>query len=112
VIITFRELAVTLFRMALKKKSIVIAADIWGKLKTVFQMIGIISALFFYMLVQKTPFLHDWEVLQQIPYVLEYLSILCAFESEIVFYIQIYFWFVTALTIFSGVHYFLARKAK
>jgi len=109
-IIALREIAVTTLRHIYQKKNIIIPADIWGKIKTTVQMIGVISALFFYMLVQNTPNLHDVEFMLAMPQVLNYLSIMCVFESEIVFYIQIYFWIVAIITILSGMNYFFIKN--
>lgn len=47
-IVTVRELAVTVLRDDYRSKNIIIAANIWGKIKTVLQMVGIISALLYY----------------------------------------------------------------
>ena len=47
-IIIFRELSVTILREIYVKKSIYIAANIWGKIKTFMQMTGIIVALFYH----------------------------------------------------------------
>lgn len=50
-IVLFREFTVSSLRLVTAKAGLVVAANIWGKLKTVSQMAGIIAALFFNMLV-------------------------------------------------------------
>ena len=51
-IVLFREFMVSSLRLVTAKSGLVVAANIWGKLKTVSQMVGIIAALFFYTLVE------------------------------------------------------------
>ena len=38
-------------RLVTAKSGLVVAANIWGKLKTVSQMVGLVAALFFYTLI-------------------------------------------------------------
>ena len=59
VIIALRELAVTVLRHYYQKKNIIIAANIWGKIKTIVQMIGIIAALLLYVIMQNIEFLKN-----------------------------------------------------
>ena len=47
-IVLFREFMVSSLRLVTAKAGLVVAANIWGKLKTVSQMVGIIAALFFF----------------------------------------------------------------
>jgi len=44
-IIAFREVAVSVMREIMVKRLIILSADIWGKLKTVLQMVGIVFSL-------------------------------------------------------------------
>lgn len=46
-IVLFREFMVSSLRLVTAKSGLVVAANIWGKLKTVSQMVGIVVALFF-----------------------------------------------------------------
>ena len=94
-IIAFRELAVTLLREYYHKKNIIISANIWGKIKTTVQMIGIIGALVFYTALQ-----------------MKELAFIHPFEPNIVLSIQIYFWLTAVLTILSGVNYFKIKELK
>ncbi len=92
-IILFREIVVTLMRDYYAKKQIYIAANIWGKLKTTFQLTGIIAALVYYNLYLNFP-------------QIEFLN------QRIIFGIVIFFWIVAAITILSGINYFVMKKEK
>ena len=85
VIIVLREISVTMLREYYARKDIIIPANIWGKLKTVLQMIGVIGALTCY-----TAFKMD------------IFPITIAMQHTIIFIIQIYFWIVVIMTIVSG----------
>ena len=50
-IVLFREFMVSSLRLVTAKSGLVVAANIWGKLKTVSQMAGLVAALFFYTLI-------------------------------------------------------------
>lgn len=50
-IVLFREFTVSSLRLVTAKSGLVVAANIWGKLKTVSQMLGIVVALFAYVLI-------------------------------------------------------------
>lgn len=49
-IVLFREFMVSSLRLVTAKSGLVVAANIWGKLKTVSQMVGLVTALFLYTL--------------------------------------------------------------
>ena len=85
-IIILREVLVTLLRTWYQKKNIYVSANIWGKLKTTFQMIGIISALVLFAGHYRIKYISDNKDL--------FLNIL-----------QIFFWFVVVITIVSGITY-------
>ena len=97
VIILFREVAVTVLRHIYHKKNIVIPADKLGKIKTTVQMIGIIFALIFYSVIKY---------IEQLMTVSEHFSKISIYQENIIYYIQIYFWIVAAITVWSGVNYF------
>ena len=59
IIILFREFAVAGIRMLAAVKGTVIAADIFGKIKTVLQMASIILYLFDYAVLGYTPFIQQ-----------------------------------------------------
>ena len=81
-IILTREFLVFLIRLVASKENIVIAANIWGKLKTVFQIISCILTIIY--LVEKTEFM---------------------------FYIyNIFIYISTILTIISGIIYILQNR--
>ena len=50
-IVLFREFMVSSLRLVTAKSGLVVAANIWGKLKTVSQMLGLVAALLFYTMV-------------------------------------------------------------
>ena len=50
-IVLFREFMVSSLRLVTAKSGLVVAANIWGKLKTVSQMVGLVAALFLYTLI-------------------------------------------------------------
>lgn len=52
IIVLFREFAVTSVRLIAATKGTVVAANMWGKAKTVSQMVAIIGTIFFKFLVQ------------------------------------------------------------
>ncbi len=91
-IILFREFAISSVRLVVVSSGgKVIAANIWGKTKTVSQMIGIIAALFVYSLREIVPFAKQW-----------------VFLSDIA--IIVLFWISAGLCIISGMTYLLAAK--
>ncbi|PID28026.1 MAG: CDP-diacylglycerol--glycerol-3-phosphate 3-phosphatidyltransferase [Candidatus Cloacimonadota bacterium] len=92
-LIAFREVVITVLREIYKKKNIIIAANKSGKLKTVLQMTGIIAALLWFTLV-KSGIIPEKAV-----------SV-----ADLIF--NIYFVFVTVITVWSGLTYVLAVKKK
>ncbi len=89
IIIIIREIAVSLLRNYYIKKNIYIAANIWGKLKTILQMVGIIAALVYH----------------------SFISIFGKSENTIIVSgFDIYFWLVAVVTILSGLNYFFIKK--
>ena len=50
-IVLFRECMVSSLRLVTAKSGLVVAANIWGNLKTVSQMVDLVAALFFYTLI-------------------------------------------------------------
>ena len=85
-IIIFREVLVTILRCWYQKKNIYVAANIWGKLKTTLQMIGIIMALIINAGLYRMPIPIDY-------------------KYNIIRGLQIFFWFVAVITIVSGITY-------
>ena len=82
VIILLREISVSILREVYARKRIYIAANIWGKLKTVLQMSGLTTALIY------IAFSHS--------------------ENDIILMIfYYYFWLVAIVTLFSGIIYFM-----
>lgn len=87
IIILGREVLISVLREYFARRKVFIAADIWGKLKTVLQMVGIIAAMAYTVIWGPfTNFLH------------------IAFE--------IYYWLVVAVTLYSGWGYLAAWVKK
>ena len=55
-IVLFREFMVSSLRLVTAKSGLVVAANIWGKLKTVSQMVGLVAALSFYAVINDFGF--------------------------------------------------------
>ena len=83
-IITLREVGVTVQREIYARRKVIMAADKWGKLKTVLQMTGSVGCL------------GCWA--------LDYTPI------YIINVGRAWFWIVTAVTVFSGFNYLRASK--
>ena len=90
-IIILREVLVTYLRSYNKRKNYYMAANIWGKVKTALQMVGIITALFF---ISAKP-------------VFEFMA---TNERTITLLLQIYFWIVAVVTVVSGVSYLPLKR--
>jgi len=88
IIIAFREVLVSILREFFAARKVFIPANIWGKIKTVFQMIGITITLLY----------HSYSILFEISNRTVVISTLI---------IQIIFTIVAFLTIFSGLVYFI-----
>ncbi|MDO9578915.1 MAG: CDP-diacylglycerol--glycerol-3-phosphate 3-phosphatidyltransferase [Candidatus Cloacimonadales bacterium] len=84
IIIILREIIISLIRYNYAKKGIIIPANNWGKLKTVLQLTGIISALVYYSVFQ-----------QLLIYYKGYFDVAFHF----------YFWLVALVTIYSGLSF-------
>ena len=87
-IVLFREFMVSSLRLVTANAGLVVAANIWGKLKTVSQMVGIIAALFFYTLMD------DFGVAQY--------TTICNIMNIV---IMVLFWISTVLCVISGLIY-------
>lgn len=99
IIVLFREFAVTSIRLIAASKGEVVAANIWGKVKTVTQMIAVIAILAF-------------QSFMELPFV-NYLftnEILLTLNSD--FYIagMILIWISTVFAIISGIIYIIQNK--
>lgn len=82
-----REVSVTILREVYQSRGIVVAADTFGKIKTVMQMVGIIVAL------------SAWAL---------FPTISKGFRLGM----SVWFWLVVGITLFSGVNYFKALFIK
>lgn len=90
-IILFREIMITILRQYYTRKNIFISANIWGKIKTTFQMTGIIAALVYYSLLY--PFVQTQ-------------------HSKFQFGFNIFFWITAVVTILSGITYLFPSERK
>jgi len=103
-IILIREFAVSSVRMIVAAKGTVIAADKWGKIKTVVQMVAIITTLAFegirevlYMIagLAKVDWIYNAINITSVPMIVIYNVLL---------------WASAILTVISGVNYLLKNK--
>jgi CDP-diacylglycerol--glycerol-3-phosphate 3-phosphatidyltransferase len=88
IIILFREFIVISVRLLAAKRGQVIAANFWGKLKTVSQMMAVIIFIGLLCLERGS---------------------LCSFGS-VLFWGNFFVWLCTAVTLFSGALYILANR--
>ena len=91
VIVLIREFSVSSIRMIAAASGKVVAADKWGKIKTVMQMVGIIMALTFEEFISLFPFLLLVGTILRIAY-------------------NIVLWFSAVLTVVSGINYLVKNK--
>ena len=87
-IVLFREFMVSSLRLVTAKSGLVVAANIWGKLKTVSQMVGIVVALLFCSVIK------DFGLIQsvQVIYIIDVIIIAL-------------FWLSAVLCVISGLIY-------
>jgi len=86
-IISIREIAVSCFREYFAYKKIFITANLWGKIKTFMQMIGIIIILLYLSII--------------------HLYHIDTVNSVVRYSFEIYFWIVALITWVSGLQYFI-----
>lgn len=91
VIVLIREFSVSSIRMIAAASGKVVAADKWGKIKTVMQMVGIIMALTFEESISLFPSLLLVGTILRIAY-------------------NIVLWFSAVLTVVSGINYLVKNK--
>jgi CDP-diacylglycerol--glycerol-3-phosphate 3-phosphatidyltransferase len=91
VIVLIREFSVSSIRMVAAASGKVVAADKWGKIKTVMQMVGIIMALTFEEFISLFPSLLLVGTILRIAY-------------------NIVLWFSALLTVVSGINYLVKNK--
>lgn len=91
VIVLIREFSVSSIRMIAAASGKVVAADKWGKIKTVMQMVGIIMALTFEEFISLFPSLLLVATILRIAY-------------------NIVLWFSAVLTVVSGINYLVKNK--
>ena len=83
-IVLFREFMVSSLRLVTAKSGLVVAANIFGKLKTVSQMVGLVAALLFYTLINDFALTQIKSVCDIIIMVLFWISaVLCVISGLI-----------------------------
>jgi CDP-diacylglycerol--glycerol-3-phosphate 3-phosphatidyltransferase len=93
VVIIAREFAVSGLRTIAANEGVVIAASIWGKIKTTTQIIAIISMLIHLISLQEA---YLMDLFQRVPFLESFFSIF----PPVVMYVAVFF------TIMSGLDYF------
>lgn len=96
ILILSREFFVTSIRLIAAGKGEVLAADIWGKVKTVTQMIWICAALLHLAVFGKVPAFEGSEE--------------AMLMQGILYCIQILFFVMVSITVASGVHYIVKNR--
>lgn len=98
ILIIGREFLVTGLRQLAVEKGIVIAADRWGKLKTIFQIVFVIAALV-------------WLVLEKNPDAPHVLGLLRSLSNPALGFTPAMMWVALFLTILSGFNYLRASAS-
>lgn len=109
-IVLFREFLISSLRLtAVSSGGTVIAANIWGKLKTVFQMIAIITAMVFeYFKYLDTAYLHIFSTPSNPSTGVVFINSAFYFTLDLI--VDILLWVSTILAIISGVIYLIQNK--
>jgi len=95
IIVLFREFSVTSIRLIAAKKGKVVAANMWGKAKTVSQMIAIIGVM-------------AMNLFLQLPFAADGTS--AALEPVFIIIGEIMIWISVTLTVISGVIYIVQNR--
>ena len=98
ILIIGREFLVTGLRQLAVEQGIVIAADRWGKLKTIFQIVFVISALV-------------WLVLEKSPQAPHILGLLRTLSNPALGFTPAMMWIALLLTLLSGMNYLRASAS-
>lgn len=98
-IVLFREFVVTSIRLSAASNGTVVAANMWGKVKTVTQMIAIIAVFVF-------------QVALEVNAVFPYMPQLAVQMMENIFFIagEVLMWISVVFTVISGLIYVLDNK--
>lgn len=98
IIIIFREFTVTSIRLVAAAKGNVIAANLWGKVKTVSQIIAIVSVFFMQFI---------YEILER---TMTNQAALVNLYDIFTIIGQVMFWIVAVITVISGIKYLIDNK--
>ena len=98
-IVLFREFVVTSIRLSAASNGTVVAANMWGKVKTVTQMIAIIAVFVF-------------QVALEVYAVFPYMPQLAVQKMENIFFVagEVLMWISVVFTVISGLIYVLDNK--
>lgn len=98
-IVLFREFVVTSIRLSAASNGTVVAANMWGKVKTVTQMIAIIAVFVF-------------QVALEVNAVFPYMPQLAVQKMENIFFVagEVLMWISVVFTVISGLIYVLDNK--
>lgn len=107
-IVLFREFVVTSIRLSAASNGTVVAANMWGKVKTVTQMVAIIAVFVFQVVLEVLEYFATYRnvALESIS---TYLKI--EFLTEVFFYIgEVLMWISVVFAVISGLKYVLDNK--
>jgi CDP-diacylglycerol--glycerol-3-phosphate 3-phosphatidyltransferase len=114
-IIMAREIAVTILRHHYQMNGIIMPANMGGKVKTTFQMIGIIACFTFYTIFDyaapPTIVGGGWGGLIDfvgivVEYIMAFMAFIAIAKDVIILVIQVFFWLVVVVTVWTGIIYF------
>lgn len=107
-IVLFREFVVTSVRLSAASQGKVVAANMWGKAKTVSQIIAIVGVFFMQLILEVIEFMTSH---LQIPLEQMWAYLKYTFLEGIFFYIgEAMLWVSVVFTIISGLKYVLDNK--
>ncbi|MBR2715130.1 MAG: CDP-diacylglycerol--glycerol-3-phosphate 3-phosphatidyltransferase [Ruminococcus sp.] len=108
IVVLFREFVVTSIRLSAASSGKVVAANMWGKAKTVSQIIAIVGVFFMQLILEVIEFMTSH---LQIPLEQMWAYLKYTFLEGIFFYIgEAMLWVSVVFTIISGLKYVLDNK--
>ena len=108
IVVLFREFVVTSIRLSAASSGKVVAANMWGKAKTVSQIIAIVGVFFMQLILEVIEFMTSH---LQIPLEQMWAYLKHTFLEGIFFYIgEAMLWVSVVFTIISGLKYVLDNK--
>lgn len=108
IIVLFREFVVTSVRLCAASDGVVVAANIWGKAKTVSQIVAIVGVFVFQVVLEILDHLVSYKGLS-LEAINTYLKL--EFLTEIFFYVgEVMLWISVVFAVISGLKYVLDNK--